>query len=78
MVGILEIIAGELQTGVTRFIAVSVKTFVLSLGAALGLMIASKQLALDNWFDSAQTQCGLIDLSTKWWRIPLYLLCSGE
>ena len=33
MLGLLEIIAGELETGVTRFIAVSVKTFVLCLGA---------------------------------------------
>lgn len=32
MIGLLEIIAGELVTGVTRFIAVSVKTFVLCLG----------------------------------------------
>lgn len=30
----------ELATGVTRFVGVAVKTFVLSLGAALGLMIA--------------------------------------
>jgi len=37
VIGILEIIAGELETGVTRFVAVSVKTFVLSLGASLGL-----------------------------------------
>ena len=32
VIGLLEIIAGELVTGVTRFIAVSVKTFVLCLG----------------------------------------------
>ena len=31
VIGLLEIIASELETGVTRFVAVSVKTFVLSL-----------------------------------------------
>lgn len=37
VIGLLEIIAGELDTGTTRFIAVSVKTFVLCLGAAFGI-----------------------------------------
>ena len=75
VIGILEIIAGELQTGVTRFIAVSVKTFVLSLGAGIGLMIATSSKASSSWSES-KTQCNLIDLNQHWWRIPLYLLCS--
>ena len=37
VVGLLEIIAGEIETGVTRFIGVSVKTFVLCLGAGFAL-----------------------------------------
>jgi len=77
VVGILEIIAGELQTGVTRFIAVSVKTFVLSLGAALGLMIATTRSARTVWVESSEQQCGLIDLGEVWWRVPLYILCSA-
>ena len=77
VVGLLEIIAGEMQTGVTRFIAVSVKTFVLSLGAALGLMMATSSSSYDCWYDS-QEYCGTINLDEKWWRIPLYLLCSGK
>ena len=32
MIGILEIAAGELELGVTRFMAVAVKTFILTLG----------------------------------------------
>mmetsp|Transcript_14828 Transcript_14828/g.18086 ORF Transcript_14828/g.18086 Transcript_14828/m.18086 type:complete len:663 (-) Transcript_14828:177-2165(-) len=78
VIGLLEIIAGELSTGVTRFIAVSVKTFVLSLGAALGLMIATTSQASQAWMDSSAENCELIDLNSKWWRIPLYLLCSAS
>ena len=52
MIGLLEIIAGELETGVTRFVAVSVKTFVLSLGASLGLMLSSGGGAADVWKQS--------------------------
>jgi hypothetical protein len=78
VIGLLEIIAGELETGVTRFIAVSVKTFVLSLGAALGLMLATNNTANQNWFDSQKHHCQLIDLHAVWWRIPLYLLCSAS
>ena len=58
VVGILEIIAGELQTGVTRFVAVSVKTFVLSLGAGIGLMIATSSDASKAWEESTQSKCG--------------------
>eukprot|EP00931_Biecheleriopsis_adriatica_P070430 TRINITY_DN4419_c0_g1_i2.p1 TRINITY_DN4419_c0_g1~~TRINITY_DN4419_c0_g1_i2.p1 ORF type:complete len:615 (+),score=106.70 TRINITY_DN4419_c0_g1_i2:76-1920(+) len=71
VVGLMEILAGELETGVTRFMAVSIKTFVLCLMACLGML-----LVLDNptevW-EAQMQNCGTIDLSTKWWRIPLYL-----
>jgi hypothetical protein len=78
VIGLLEIIAGQLETGVTRFIAVSVKTFVLSLGAALGLMLATDNTANQNWFDSQKDHCKVIDLHAVWWRIPLYFLCSAS
>ena len=74
VVGLLEIIAGELQTGVTRFIAVSVKTFVLCLGATIGMQMTLVNSA-DTWSDQ-KSQCGQIDLGSQWWRIPLYLACS--
>lgn len=77
VIGLLEIISGELETGVTRFIAVSVKTFVLSLGTAVGLQISLGGNVYDAWTTSNE-QCGSIDLDTKWWRIPLYLLCSAS
>ena len=64
------------SSGVTRFIAVSVKTFVLCLGASFGLMI-SLDNTRDMWLQQAQ-QCGLIDLDAMWWRVPLYLLCSAS
>ena len=74
VIGLLEIIAGELETGVTRFIAVSVKTFVLSLGAGIGLLLTAS--GREEWLEQTN-HCGTIDLDAKWWRIPLYLLCSG-
>lgn len=74
MLGILEILAGELETGVTRFIAVSVKTFVLSLGAGFGLLVVGD--ASKVWLEQAEN-CGRIDLDDEWWRIPLYLACSA-
>lgn len=74
VIGLLEIIAGELETGVTRFVAVSVKTFVLSLGASLGLLVAVQGNALDTWQESeGNCSSGFTD---EWWRIPVYLLCS--
>ena len=76
VIGILEIIAGELETGVTRFVAVAVKTFVLSLGAGLGLMISTQSAASKSWLESQEFYCGTIDLDEQWWRAPLYLLCS--
>ena len=74
MIGLLEIIAGELETGVTRFVAVSVKTFVLSLGASLGLMLSSGGGAADVWKQS-DDYCDGEYPHGKWWRIPLYLAC---
>jgi hypothetical protein len=75
VIGILEIVAGELETGVTRFIAVSVKTFVLCLGASLGMLLILED-ASSTWVDQNEN-CGNIDLGDKWWRIPLYLLSSA-
>jgi len=75
VIGILEILAGELQTGVTRFIAVSVKTFVLTLGSTIGLLIALENNPSQTWYGQEEA-CGTIDLDQQWWRIPLYLLCS--
>lgn len=76
VIGLLEIVAGELETGVTRFIAVSVKTFVLCLGAGFGML-----LTLDDshgkWV-AQEDRCGRLDLKAAWWRIPLYLLCSAS
>jgi hypothetical protein len=73
VLGILEIIAGELETGVTRFIAVAVKTFVLCLGAGFGMLVVGN--ATEVWYEQANN-CGRINLEDEWWRIPLYLLCS--
>jgi hypothetical protein len=77
VIGLLEIIAGELETGVTRFIAVSVKTFVLCLGASFG-MILTLEDAAQAWQYSNANNCDLIDLDAQQWRIPLYLLCSAS
>jgi len=74
VIGLFEIIAGELETGVTRFVAVSVKTFVLSLGASLGLMLAHGGGAWGIWFESDE-HCDGNFTAGKWWRIPIYLLC---
>lgn len=76
VLGILEIIGGQLETGVTRFVAVSVKTFVLCLGAGFGMMVVGN--ATEVWFEQrANCDAGSgIDLAAAWWRIPLYLLCS--
>ena len=74
MIGLLEIIAGELQTGVTRFLAVSVKTFVLSVGSAVGLTIVLTGSVYDVWVDQQNEQCNVTELEV--WRIPIYILCS--
>jgi len=75
VIGILEIIAGELETGVTRFMAVSIKTFVLSLGASLGLMLSSGGGAMEVWTESEEF-CDQTNLGEDWWRIPMYLASS--
>lgn len=75
VIGILEIIAGELETGVTRFVAVSVKTFVLCLGASLGLMLTAWGGASKIWHES-EDHCDGNFVKGSAWRIPLYLLCS--
>mmetsp|Transcript_59870 Transcript_59870/g.134478 ORF Transcript_59870/g.134478 Transcript_59870/m.134478 type:complete len:632 (-) Transcript_59870:122-2017(-) len=74
VLGLLEILAGELETGVTRFMAVSIKTFVLCLMACFGmLMVLDKPAQV--WVEQNEN-CGLIDLDSEWWRVPLYLACS--
>ena len=60
--------------GVTRFIAVSVKTFVLCLGASFGLLVVGN--AQEVWF-AQDANCARINLDEEWWRIPMYLLCSA-
>ena len=75
VIGFLEIIVGEYQTGVTRFLAVAVKTFVLSIGSAIGLALVIRDDVYKVWSDQSES-CGTIELEKQWWRIPLYLLCS--
>ena len=75
VLGIFEIINGELETGTIRFMAVSVKTFVLTLGTALGMQLTVTK-SLEAWLDQ-DGNCGLLDLHV-WWRVPLYLLCSAS
>lgn len=72
VIGILEIIAGELVTGVTRFVGVAIKTFVLSLGASLGLMFVffGDTGAANAWHASS---CNAEFVSDKWWRTLFYL-----
>jgi hypothetical protein len=77
VIGILEIVAGELETGVTRFMAVSVKTFVLSLGSTWGLQLVTTN-PLEAWQDQEGNCYGGDFILNKWWRIPLYLLCSAS
>jgi len=84
VIGLLEIIASDLQTGVTRFLAVSVKTFVLSLSSAAGLTFVLNGQVYDIWTEQLEPDNGVCDmygLSGKmpwdpWWRILLYILCS--
>lgn len=77
VMGLLEIIAGELWTGVTRFIAVSVKTFVLCLGAAYGLHWVSQDVN-KVWMEQSEN-CGKdFVMRDAWFRLPLYVLCSAS
>lgn len=61
VIGLLEIIAGELITGVTRFIAVSVKTFVLSMGCSFGLRWCLGANVSTIWHTQNSYGCG------DWW-----------
>eukprot|EP00751_Fragilariopsis_kerguelensis_P031231 CAMPEP_0170918682 /NCGR_PEP_ID=MMETSP0735-20130129/8134_1 /TAXON_ID=186038 /ORGANISM="Fragilariopsis kerguelensis, Strain L26-C5" /LENGTH=644 /DNA_ID=CAMNT_0011317219 /DNA_START=45 /DNA_END=1979 /DNA_ORIENTATION=+ len=79
VIGFLEIIAGELETGVIRFLAVSVKTFVLSVMSAAGLTFVLREKVYDDWLLSSgenSDNCFNTDLGDQWWRIPFYILCS--
>ncbi len=74
VVGLMEILVGQLETGVTRFVGVTVKTFVLSLGACIGLMITTWTGASDAWAISSG-HCGELKFDEQWYRVPLYLVC---
>jgi hypothetical protein len=76
VIGLLEIIAGELLTGVTRFVAVSVKTFVLCLGCSQGLQAVSADVA-QVWLEQQENCSADFDISTQWFRLPLYTLCAA-
>jgi len=52
-----------------------VKTFVLSLGASLGLMLANRGGASEAFGDS-KDYCNDNFTTDQWWRIPIYLACS--
>ena len=60
------------MTGVTRFVGVTIKTFVLSLGASLGLMFVffGDRGAASAWHASS---CNADFVSDKWWRTLFYL-----
>ena len=75
VVGLVEILAGELETGVTRFMAVSIKTFVLCVTTCFGMLLAIPNPA-EVW-EAQAANCGTIDLGEHWWRVPLYLACSA-
>lgn len=65
VIGLLEIIAGELETGVIRFLAVSVKTFVLSVASAAGLTLVLKGEVYDEWsgqFSDTAANCNNMNL----------------
>ena len=49
VIGILEIISGQLETDVVRFMGVSVKTFVLTLGTTVGMKIILND-SLKAWY----------------------------
>jgi hypothetical protein len=76
VLGILEIVSGELETGVVRFMAVAVKTFVLTLGTVFGMQLVMST-PINAWQDQ-DGNCGNIDLDVQWWRVPLYVACSAS
>jgi hypothetical protein len=61
-----------LATGVTRFVGVTLKTFVLSLGASVGLLLAFAGEAgpAAAWYASS---CNSSFVDGAWWRLLLYL-----
>ena len=77
VIGLLEIISSELSTGVTRFLAVSVKTFVLSLGSAAGLTFVLGGEIYDVWVSQLEPDNGVCDTLglggtlpwDPWWRL---------
>jgi hypothetical protein len=71
VIGLLEIVAGELEMGVTRFIAVSVKTFVLCLGAGFGMVVVLENTS-DAWLKQ-DTNCDSSFVAGEPWRIPLFV-----
>jgi len=78
VLGLLEIIAGQLETGVTRFVGVSIKTFVLCLGAAFGMILVMNGWNATKEWERQNENCQTDFVEGKWWRIPLYLLCSAS
>jgi hypothetical protein len=56
-------------------VAVSVKTFVLCLGASFGMQWVS--IDVNDVFRTQVENCGQLEISGAAWRIPLYLLCSA-
>jgi hypothetical protein len=75
VLAILEMISGELETGVIRFVAVCVKTFVLCLGSSYGLDVVLSDLP-KKWAQSS-AYCGTdLDITKSHWRMPMYILCS--
>lgn len=82
VIGLMEIIAGELETGVTRFVAVTVKTFTMSLGAGVGMFIVLAE-PQNIWIEQKQ-YCGIMAEEGEWvnggergFRILLYIACSA-
>ena len=77
VVGLVEILAGELETGVTRFMAVSIKTFVLCVMCCFGMLLAVPDpTEVAEMWGAQAANCGTLDLGLYWWRVPLYLACS--
>lgn len=78
VIGLLEIIAGELELGVTRFVAVGVKTLMLSMGCVFGM-----QLVVDNPYEKWVEEDKYCVTAAEryegqdWLRILWYLACSA-
>jgi len=60
---------------VTRFVGVTLKTFVLSLGASVGLLLAfagQQAWAANAWYASSSS-CDGSFVDGAWWRLLVYL-----